>query len=154
MRKICFILMCVFFVNNAYSQILAIRPNASAGYYKEGSTRGMSYSYGGNILLMANEFQRYGILLNHLTLEDNKSYLSVGIILEQILFRYFNMGIGTVGYIGLQSYENPFGLYSHLGFEYPFAKRFHFLIAYKSDFIFSRQFISNNAVIAGGAVQF
>jgi hypothetical protein len=49
------------------------------------------------------------------------------------------MGIGTVGYINtIQSGDNPFGLYTHLGFEYNFKKWFGIVAAYQSDFIFRR----------------
>ena len=79
---------------------------------------------------------------------------SVGIYLEQVIFRYFNMGIGTVGYIGLSDNKNPFGLYSHLGFEYPFANRFHFLAAYQSEMIFTQEITMNNAFMLGIGINF
>jgi len=130
-----------------------IRPDASVGFFIAGETQGMSYSYGGKVILMANNFQRYGVLVDHLILGE-ESYLTVGIFLEQVVFRHFNMGIGTVGYIGLKNDENPFGIYTHLGFEYCFAKRFYFLAAYQSDMIFSSRFIANNALMMGVGIGF
>jgi len=58
------------------------------------------------------------------------------------------MGIGTVGYINTRQLgENPFGLYSHLGFEYNFNELFGFMAAYQSEFIFRKQFTTNNALL-------
>lgn len=136
------------------AQTVMFRSESTVGYFKNDNASGLSYNYGGKIILMANNFQRYGILINHLALTGDNSYLSLGIYLEQVIFRYFNMGIGTVGYIGLQDKQNPFGIYSHLGFEYPFAKRFTFLSAYQGDMIFTRQFTSTNALMMGISVCF
>jgi hypothetical protein len=81
--------------------------------------------------------------------------LSTGLFIEQVVFNYFNMGIGTVGYINTkQKGENPFGLYSHLGFEYNFNESFGLLAAYQSEFIFRKQFTSNNALLLETAFKF
>jgi hypothetical protein len=130
-----------------------IRPDASIGFFNAGDTCGLSFSYGGKIILMANNFQRYGVMVNHLVL-SKESYLTVGVFLEQLVFKYFNMGIGTVGYIGLKNAGNPFGLYTHLGFEYPFTARFYFLAAYQSDMIFGSPLIMNNALMLGIGIGF
>jgi len=99
---------------------------------------------------MANEFQRYGIKVDHLNIlaDDKQSYLSTGVFIEQVIFKHFNMGIGTIGYINtIQWGENPFGLYTHLGFEYNFNKWFGVVAAYQSDFIFRKPFTMNNAFL-------
>jgi len=58
------------------------------------------------------------------------------------------MGIGTVGYINtVQQGENPFGVYTHLGFEYNFRKLFGILAAYQSEFIFRKSFTMNSAFL-------
>jgi hypothetical protein len=134
----------------AYGQTILIRPSNSIGYCSASDIKGLSYTYGLKILLMANEFQRYGIKIDHLNTfaDDKHSYLSTGLFLEQILFNHFNMGIGTVGFINtIQRGENPFGLYSHLGFEYNFNKSFGFVAAYQSEFIFRKSFTTNNALL-------
>jgi hypothetical protein len=99
---------------------------------------------------MANEFQRYGIKIDYLNIlaDEKLTYLSTGLFIEQIVFKYFNMGIGTVGYINtVQWGENPFGLYTHSGFEYNFNKWFGFVAAYQSEFIFRKSFTINNAFL-------
>ena len=153
MKRLLFIQLLILFGVCGYAQTIMIRPDVSVGFFKAGDTSGTSFNYGGKILLMANNFQRYGVLINHLAL-SKESYLTVGIFLEQIVFRYFNMGIGTVGYIGLKNGENPFGIYTHLGFENSFAKRFHFLAAYQGDMIFGARFITNNAFMLGVGIGF
>ena len=152
MKKISFFLVCmlILIVGNIYGQTVLVRPGGSIGYCSSDDMNGLSYTYGLKILLMSNEFQRYGILLNHLNIIADKeiSYLSTGIFIEQVVFKYFNMGIGTVGYINtIQWGDNPFGLYTHLGFEYNFNKWFCIVAAYQSEFIFRKSFTMNNAFL-------
>jgi hypothetical protein len=135
---------------NVYGQTVLIRPGSSIGYCSADDMKGLSYTYGLKILLMANEFQRYGVKIDHLNIlaDDKHSYLSAGLFIEQVVFKYFNMGIGTVGYINtVQWGENPFGLYTHLGFEYNFTKWFGIVAAYQSEFIFRKSFTMNNAFL-------
>jgi hypothetical protein len=111
---------------------------------------GLSYTSGLKIPLMANEFQRYGIKVDYLNVlaENKASCLSTGLFLEQVLFKHFNMGIGTVGYINIINWgENPFGLYTHLGYEYNFGKWVGIFVAYQSEFIFRKSFTMNNAFL-------
>ena len=135
---------------NLYGQTVLIRPGSSVGYCKADDMEGLSYTYGLKILLMSNNFQRYGVKIDHLNILSNEkhSYLSTGIFIEQVLFKFFNMGIGTVGYINtIQWGENPFGLYTHLGFEYNFNKWLGVMAAYQSEFIFRRSFTMNTAFL-------
>jgi len=152
MKKLSFVLMLfvLSFASNIYGQAVLIRPGSSVGYCSADDMKGLSYTYGLKILLMANEFQRYGVKIDHLNIlaEDTHSYLSTGLFIEQIVFKYFNMGIGTVGYINtIQWGENPFGLYTHLGFEYNFNKWFSIVAAYQSEFTFRKSFTMNNAFL-------
>ena len=148
MKKILIFIVFVLLSNNIFGQAVLVRPGSSIGYFSANDASGLSYTYGVKILLMANESQRYGIIINRLNIlsHDRMSYLSTGIFIEQILFRHFNMGIGTVGYINTIEWgENPFGLYSHLGFEYNFNHRFGIVAAYQSELIFRRSISMNNA---------
>jgi len=152
MKKLSFVLMLLVLplAGNLYGQTVLIRPGSSVGYCNADDMKGLSYTYGLKILLMANEFQRYGVKIDHLNIlaEDTHSYLSTGLFIEQIVFKYFNMGIGTIGYINtVQWGENPFGLYTHLGFEYNFNKWFSIVAAYQSEFIFRKSFTMNNAFL-------
>jgi hypothetical protein len=140
----------LFLAGTAYGQVLMIRPNSSIGYFYADDVKGLSYTYGAKILLMANEFQRYGIKIDHLNVsaDKQKSYISTGLFIEQVLFKHFNMGIGTVGYINtIDLGENPFGLYTHLGFEYFFSNHIGSVASYQSEFIFRKSFAMNNAFL-------
>ncbi len=156
--RILFIIFGIIFANNLYGQSVILRTNTTVGGYFSKDMTGLSYSYGLKAMLTANDKQRYGIKVDNIVFVDNNdsnvSNLSVGIFLEQVLYRYFNMGIGTVGYINLSnSGYNPFGIYTHLGFEYPLAKRYHFLLGYESDFIFGQPFTTNASFQVGIGVK-
>ena len=159
MKKLSFVLMLFVLplTINLYGQTVLVRPGASIGYCSADDMKGLSYTYGLKILLMANKFQRYGIKIDHLNIlaDEKHSYLSTGLFIEQVLFKYFNMGIGTVGYINtVQWGENPFGLYTHLGFEYNFNRRVGIVAAYQSEFIFRKSFTMNNAFLLEIALRF
>jgi len=150
MKKVSTVFALLLLAGALYGQTALIRPGASIGYCSANDMKGMSYTYGLKVILMANEFQRYGIKIDHLTIlaDDKMSYLSTGLFIEQVVFKYFNMGIGTVGYINtVQWGENPFGLYTHLGFEYNFGKWFGIMAAYQSEFIFRKSFTMNTAFL-------
>jgi len=145
-----FMLFALPLASNIYGQSVLIRPGGSVGYCKADDMEGLSYTYGIKILLMSNDFQRYGVKVDHFNIlaDDKHSYLSTGLFIEQVVFNYFNMGIGTVGYINtVQWGENPFGIYSHLGFEYNFTKWFSMVAAYQSEFIFRKSFTTNNVFL-------
>jgi hypothetical protein len=130
------------------SSTVIIRPNGSIGYWSANDIKGLSYSYGLKVLLLANDFQRYGLLIDHINImaDEKYSYLCMGLYIEQVVFKYFNMGIGTVGYVNtINLGKNPFGLYTHLGFEYYFNKCFGVVANYRSEFIFRNSFTMNNA---------
>ena len=158
MKRVC-IALILFFITFSFTYGLdfLIRPNTSVGYLHADDIDGLAISYGLKVHLSANEFQRYGWLVDHLLIPNNKdvSYLRVGLMIEQVLFRYFNMGIGTIGYINLvQTGENPFGIYTHLGFEYKFTKNIGFLASFQSDFIFRKRFTMFSAFQAGLNIYF
>jgi hypothetical protein len=152
MKKLGVVLFFAFFLlaGDIYGQTVLVRPGGSVGYCKADDMEGLSYTYGLKILLMSNDFQRYGIKVDHYNIlaDEYHSYLSTGIFIEQVLFKFFSMGIGTVGYINIIDWgENPFGLYTHLGFEYNLTKWFSIVAAYQSDFIFRRSFTMNSAFL-------
>ena len=61
--------------------------------------------------------KKYGLEVTQFDSDDNE-FTSIGIVLEQRLFKWFNMSIGTIGYFdyGVDS-ENLIGLTSNLGWE-------------------------------------
>ena len=158
MKKLIIGLIFILAVNAfSYGQTVLVRPNVAIGYFSASDIRGLAFNYGVKVLLSSNDFQRYGILVDHLTIPGSNqvSYLRTGIMIEQILFGHFNTGIGTIGYINLaQTGQNTFGLYTHLGFEYNFTRRLNIVVSYQSDFIFRKHFSMYNAFLIGFGIQF
>jgi hypothetical protein len=157
MKKIAVTFILFFtIISFSHGQTVLIRPNAAVGYLYADDISALAVTYGLKVHLSANEFQRYGILFDHLFVPNNDqiSYLCTGLMIEQVLFKYFNMGIGTIGYINLvQTGDNPFALYTHLGFEYKFTKHFNIVASYRSDFIFRKHFTMYNAFLLGAGIQ-
>ncbi|MDH5219562.1 MAG: hypothetical protein OEX19_17780, partial [Gammaproteobacteria bacterium] len=62
--------------------------------------------------------KRYGLELTRFSSGEEDVFISAGIVLEQRLFNWFNMSIGTIGYFDYQKTEhNPVGLTTNLGWE-------------------------------------
>jgi hypothetical protein len=109
------------------------------------------------MLLSANPEKLYGVETTYLrvpTKGGHAEYLAVGIVLEQRLWSWFNMSIGTVGYIGLSTgTENPFGIVTNLGWEPDWGHVSPF-VTYRSEWIFSSPVIAVNSASAGATVRF
>ncbi|MCC8154171.1 MAG: outer membrane beta-barrel protein [Tannerellaceae bacterium] len=160
-KQIALLILVLSIIIPAYAsgQSFLVRINTSVGYSNSKELSWLSYSYGVKVGLGVNDKQRFGIMFDRLILAENTDnrtmYYTTGIFLEQVLWKYFNMGIGTVGYINqTEKGKNTFGIYSHLGFEYPFAKRWHFLASYQSNFIFEKKMISNSGLSLGVGMKF
>ncbi len=150
--------LSILFPAYVSGQSFIARVNTSVGYCSSKELKGLSYSYGVKAGLTANDKQRFGLMFDHLVLAENTDnrtvYYTAGVFLEQVLWKYFHMGIGTVGYINrTDKGRNPFGIYANLGFEYPFAKRWHFLISCQNNFIFERKMITNSAISLGVGIK-
>ena len=135
---------------------LIIRPEVGIGgtSFFNSHTNYLTQSYGGKVLMAITEQQRFGIKADYITMTHSNfqpyNYVGVGILLEQVLFKYFHMGIGTVGYVNLNhKSNNPFVLHTQLGFEYPFANHFMVVAAYRADFIFTEHFRLSNMFSLG-----
>jgi hypothetical protein len=112
---------------------------------------------GGRVLLSANEKQSYGVETTYLRVPAkgaHADYLAVGIVLEQRLWNWFNMSIGTVGYVGLSSRTgNPFGIVTNLGWE-PSWGRISPFVTYRSDWIFNNPVVNASSLSVGATLQF
>ena len=122
---------------NAESTLI-VRPQAGYGYMGslDSSNRGNISHAGLRILLSAGESRRYGLEATRFRLNDSGSFSSLGIVLEQRLWDWFNMSIGTIGYFnyGVGS-KNPVGLMTNLGWEPSNYKNFKPFITYRNDII-------------------
>jgi hypothetical protein len=119
-----------------------IEPIFGVGYASSSNDSGMGYHAGVRILSHANPTKRWGGEISYISpfeFKDalkHKKYISVGIMLQQILLEQFIASIGTVGYIGIdQNKNNPFGVRSELGWE-PAADIVHTYAALRFELIF------------------
>ena len=157
MKRIYIILLAsILFPCVSAASGLIIRPEAGIGGTTvfNSHTTYLTQSYGGKVLMSIGKSQRFGIKADFIEMSHpglpSLRYVSTGILLEQILFKYFHMGIGTVGYIDLaKGRDNPFALHTQLGFEYPFAKNFMVLAAYRAEFIVTQHFRLANMFTLG-----
>lgn len=111
-------------------RILFLRPHVGVGWARgdKNSGNGLALHAGGRVLfntpLSPKVGARFGLEATYLDLDISKSdalperYVAVGIVLEMTLFESFNLGIGTLGYVGVGGTgRNPFGLVTNLGWE-------------------------------------
>jgi hypothetical protein len=145
--------------SNALADVLAIRPHVGLGYGSEpgGESSGRVLHAGGRVLLSASASKSYGIEATYLQVPakgTHAEYLAVGIVLEQRLWHWFNMSIGTIGYVGLATGTgNPFGIVTNLGWE-PDWGRFSPFVTYRSEWIFRSPVVTVNSASAGATARF
>ena len=157
--------MCVaaafgFAVRDARAFDLELRPHAGVGYSSTfGNGPGsVALHAGGRVLLAANSMQSYGVEATYLRVRardgTDAERLAVGIVLEQRLWDWFNMSIGTIGYIGLATGQgNPFGIVTNLGWE-PHWGRVSPFVTYRSDWVFGDPVVGVSSLSAGVTVRF
>jgi len=95
-----------------------------------------SKHYGLRVLLNSSDTQAYGLELTKFQTKDD-DFSTIGIVLEQRLWGWFNMSIGTVGYFDYKS-ENVVGLVSNLGWEPDNHIPFKPFVTYRGDMIFGK----------------
>ncbi len=124
---------------NAESSLI-VRPQVGYGYMDSSSlsNNGSINHVGLRILLNTGENKRYGLEATRFHLNNAKSFGSLGIVLEQRLWNWFNMSIATIGYFNYKiGSKNPVGLMTNLGWEPNSYKNFKPFITYRNDIIFS-----------------
>jgi hypothetical protein len=128
-----------------------VRPHFGYGMLDDDSI----YHYGGRILLPASDIRRYGLEISQFVDNHEESFSSIGIVLEQRLFKWFNMSIGTIGYFdyGLDS-ENIVGLMSNLGWEPDNYKSFKPYVTYRNDVIFGDNTDTIHSLSIGFSLEF
>jgi hypothetical protein len=114
--------------------------------------------FGADLLLSANDFQRYGLHISSLTLNSTPAkqrYICTGYVLETVVFHWLRAEIGTVGFIGRgeASGKNPFGILASLGYEKRVG-RMNFSVGYDSKVIFTKPAITTNNLAINFGVHF
>lgn len=117
---------------------------------------GIGTHVGVRYLLSANAKQSYGVEVSYLdlyALDDggpDVRYTAIGIVIEQTLWDWFLMSVGTVGYIGIgDNDDNPFGVRTNLGWVSNNASKVNPFIVYRTDLIFDDPSVSMNSLSAG-----
>lgn len=134
-----------------------VRLNTQGGQATQDGHMGDS-EFGADLLLSANDFQRYGLHVSSLTLNSSPTrqrYICTGYVLEMVLFHWLRAEIGTVGFIGRgeSSGKNPFGILASLGYEKRVG-RMNFSVGYDSKMIFTKPAITINNLGVSVGVHF
>jgi len=141
MQKSLWIVILIF--NLAYGQTegnlsidgddsMTFRPHF--GFGSDGSVY-----YGGRMLLDAGGIRKYGLEVSKFKTNDD-SFEVFGIVLEQRLWSWFNMSIGTVGYFNYGAdNQHVIGLTSNLGWEPDTQSTLKPFITYRTDVIFLKE---------------
>lgn len=159
-RKILLIAFVALLSNSNFiyaKSALIIRPQMGYGYYDSPTSQeaGSIYHYGTRILLGAGETQRYGLEVSRFEVDGGGDFIAVGIVLEERLWDFLNLSIGTVGYFGyIESANNPVGLMTNVGWEPRWDKRIKPFITYRNDMIFSEKMDSVYSLSFGVSLEF
>ena len=122
-----------------------LRPEAGYGLIGKETI----FHAGVRLLLKSGENQRYGLDVTYFQSKDDK-FVSVGIVLEQVLFGWLNSSIGTIGYIDYGTHdETLFGIISNLGWEPDNHIPFHPFITWRNDIIFGKTIKNVNSLSIG-----
>ena len=97
-----------------------------------------SEHYGVRVLLESSDNQSYGLEFTNFK-TDNDEFNAIGIVLEQRLWDWFNMSIGTIGYFdyGVDD-QNVVGIVSNLGWEPNNHIPFNPFVTLRNDIIFAK----------------
>ena len=136
---------------NSKRRILFLRPHVGVGWARgdKDSGNGLALHAGGRVLFPAPLSDKvsatFGLEATYVDLDIRERnalperYAAVGIVLEMTLFENFNLGIGTLGYIGVGSTgRNPFGLVTNLGWDPTWSSRMLPFISLRTEWIFDQ----------------
>ncbi|MDD5056472.1 MAG: hypothetical protein PHQ60_01280 [Sideroxydans sp.] len=150
LRNICVAMsLCLSSVAFADAGVL-IRPHAGFG-----SMDGNSYQHAGMRLLFdASSEKKYGLELTRVNTKQG-DYLAAGIVLEKKVNGWFNLSIGTIGYLGVNSTTaNVPGLVANLGWEPETNGAFKPFVTLRNDILFGDKTRAGTALSAGVAMKF
>jgi len=124
-------------------------------HFGYGSLDGEKIShYGGRLLLPAGDIRKWGLEVTKFN-GDSSEFSALGIVLEQRLFDWFNMSIGTVGYFDYgKDSDNVIGLTTNLGWEPNNHIPFKPFISYRNDVIFDKDTDVIHSISAGFSFEF
>lgn len=138
---------------------VAVGATSGVGYAStaRGGPSGWGYHAGGRVQMAAGGGRSAGVEASYLLpFGDGGTgrYLTIGVVLEQVVWSTFVAAIGTVGYVGLgDTPRSPFGLVSELGVTHAFGP-VRPSLTYRAELIFASPTITRNAVAAGLTLAF
>ncbi len=120
---------------------LTLRPHMGIGSANSTPTTGSDSinHIGIRLLLNAGGSKKYGLELTQFESDSGHKFQSIGIVIEQKKWGWFNMSIGTVGYFDYTDNTNPVGLMTNLGWEPESKHSIKPFITYRGDLIFADQ---------------
>lgn len=134
-----FLILASFLIHTpGFAKILTLRPHGGLGVSRSSTTRYSGTTvYGGmRFLLDAGNQKSYGIEASYYTLKEGDSFTLLGFVLENKLWKWFHMSIGSVGYFNfLDTSDHPVGLTTNLGWE-PTGRGLTPSVTLRNDFIF------------------
>ena len=132
-------------------RVLYLRPHAGVGWASAYNRSGnaLALHAGGRVLFPAPLSPKvdaaFGLEATYLQLDitgDNvfsERYAAVGVVLEMTVLQGFNLGIGSLGYVGVGGTDrNPFGVVTNLGWEPTWDSRVRPYITMRTEWIFDR----------------
>lgn len=147
---------------HAARRILFLRPHAGIGWASAYNRSGdaLAFHAGGRVLFPAplspKVDAKFGLEATYLQLDItgreifSERYAAVGVVLEMTVVRGFNLGIGTLGYIGVRGTDrNPFGIVTNLGWEPTWDSRVRPYVTMRSEWIFDQATYSVLSLSAG-----
>ncbi|TSA26331.1 linear amide C-N hydrolase [bacterium] len=127
------------------SKIFMLRPEAGYGLIGKETI----FHAGVRLLLDSGENKRYGIDLTYFQSKSDK-FVSIGIVLEQVLFGWFNSSIGTIGYLDYgEDNEALIGITSNLGWEPDNHIPIKPFVTWRNDIIFGSKIENVNSISIG-----
>ena len=124
-------------------------------HFGYGSLDGEKIShYGGRLLLPAGDIRKWGLEVTKFN-GDSSEFSALGIVLEQRLFGWFNMSMGTVGYFDYgKDSDNVIGLTTNLGWEPNNNVPFKPFVTYRNDVIFDKDTDIVHSISVGFSFEF
>ena len=135
----CLLTILVTSGDQALASGIVLRPHGGIGHLKAEETKfsGLISHVGGRIVLSAAAGRKYGLEATYFHPTNGDDFVSLGIVLENKQWSWFNMSIGTIGFFHfLDTSDNPVGLTTNLGWEPERYKIFKPFITYRTDIIF------------------
>lgn len=157
-----FILVCILLADRAFAEsrfrLMGGIGRTETGYDFPQIDR-TSFGYGAQLLTSVSNDRAYGIEMDrHSFFKSglkNGEYISVGIVLEAMLYGIWLNQMGTVGYVGVgDNQNNPFGFRASTGFEFPWGRRFTFSTLLRNDIVFEEKSIFSTRFEAGIGFKF